>query len=636
MIRCLLAMMAALHVMAADPAVPADEVQHRALLDRLCLECHASEKKKGDFELAFVAKTDPASHDAWENVRNAIAAGDMPPHDKPQPSPAERDALVAWIDRLLDGPSGDAPSDPGWVTTRRLTRVEFNRTIADLLGLAGDHAESFPPDSAGGSGSFDNQADTLYVSPLLMERVLEVTLPLVEKTPRERLHWSNPEPDKKKGMVTAQTQRKAGEVSLTTFLPRAWRRPVAKAEVQALLKVYDRGVKRSIAHDDALRLTYAAALTAPHFLFRTEQVRPGNEVQALSPYELANRLSYFLWSTMPDEELFARAADGSLVRAEVITAQVTRMLAHPKATVLPRAFMGQWLGTDGLASGLGPDPKLVRGYSAAVKAAMMQEPAEFFRHLLQRNGPLTDLIDSDYVYVNEDLADLYGLSGASGERFTRVTVSDGRRGGLVTMAGVLAITSRPARTSPVLRGKWILQELLSYPPPPPPPNVPPLPETGDGTLNVGPLRARLERHRDDPNCRSCHQRIDPLGFGLENFDQIGRWRTRGDVGEPLDTTGTMPDGARFDGPQQLKKLLKERQDRVIQTVVERMLVYALGRQLARHDRTTVRQITARLAANRYGAAQLIHEVALSLPFRYQRDPAARSVIPFKPDQGTTR
>ncbi len=633
--RCLVLALLAVHITAVEAPTLAGEAAMRATIDRLCLECHSSEKKKGDFELAFVAKTDPTSHDAWDNVRNALASGDMPPHEKTQPSPSERDALVAWIDRVLDGPSGDTPSDPGWVTTRRLTRLEFNRTIADLLGIAGDHAESFPPDSAGGSGSFDNQADTLYVSPLLMERVLEVTLPLVEKTPRERLHWSDPEPDKKKGMVTAQTQRKAGEVSLIAFLPRAWRRPVAKAEVQSLLKVYDRAVKRSITHEDALRLTYAAALTAPHFLFRHEPLRPGNEVQALSPHELASRLSYFLWSTMPDDELFARADDGSLVKPEVLTAQVTRMLAHPKAEIMPRLFMGQWLGTEGLANGQGPDPKLVRGYSTALKQAMMQEPTEFFRQLLARNGPLTDLIDCDYVYVNDDLAELYGLSGASGDRFTRIAVSDGRRGGLVTMAGVLAMTSRPARTSPVLRGKWILQELLSYPPPPPPPNVAPLPESGEGKANVGPLRQRLERHRDDPNCRSCHQRIDPLGFGLENFDQIGRWRVRGDEGETLDTTGIMPSGESFDGPQQLKKLLKQRQERIIQTVVERMLMYALGRQLARYDRVTVRQILARLGSDQYGAQNLIREVALSLPFRYQRDSAAFAVIPRKPDHGTT-
>ncbi len=604
---------------AAEHSTPAGEQEVRDLLQRYCVECHSAEKHKGDFDLLSVARTDAASHDAWEAVRNALAANDMPPSQKAQPTSTERDGLIEWIDRVLDGPGGETPNDPGWVTTHRLTRVEFNRTITDLLGVTGDHAESFPPDNAGGSGSFENQSDTLYVSPLLMERVLEVTLALVQKTSPERLHWTLPEKDKK-GQVTPVTRRKAAEASLQSFLPRAWRRPVPRGEVQALLKIYDRAVKRSIAHDDALRLTFAASLSSPHFLFRIESTRVGHVATALSPHDLANRLSYFLWSTMPDDVLFQAAEDGSLTRPEVIAAQVARMLADPKSEILVRNFMGQWLGTDALASGLGPDPKLIRGYTTSLRDAMMREPTAFLQQLLTRNGPLTDLIDCDYVYVNGELAHHYGLSGASGDRFTRVAITGGQRGGLVTMAGVLAITSRPARTSPVLRGKWILEELLSYPPPPPPPNVPPLPEAEDGKPNVGPLRLRLERHRDDPNCKSCHERIDPLGFGLENFDEIGRWRTRGDLGEALDTTGTMPSGESFDGPQQLKRLLHARRDRIMQTVIERMLVYALGRQIARYDRTTIRQIARTLSAEEFRAQTLIREVALSLPFRFSRTP----------------
>ena len=403
---------------------------------------------------------------------------------------------------------------------------------------------------------------------------------------------------------------------------------MAKAEVQNLLKVYDRAAKKNnVTHDDSLRLTYAAALTSPNFLFRVEQGRPGNEPYALGPYDIANRLSYFLWSTMPDEALFKAAEDGSLAKPEAITAQVTRMLADPRAEIFARQFMGQWLGTDELATGLGPDPKLIKGYGTTLRAAMMAEPAVFLQRLLTANGPLTDLIDCDYVYVNGELAEHYGLSGVRGDAFTRVAVSDGRRGGLITMAGVLAITSRPSRTSPVIRGKWILQELLSYPPPPPPPNVPPLPESEDGKANVGTLRQRLERHRTDPACNGCHQRIDPLGFGLENFDAIGRWRTRGDHGEALDTVGTMPSGESFDGPKQLKALLKTRQERVMQTLIERMLTYALGRPIERHDRATVRQIGRTLAADGYRAQALVREVALSLPFRFSRNPAVAPAAP---------
>jgi hypothetical protein len=607
----------------------------RDLLAKHCLNCHSSVKHKGDVDLEKLPTDGAEALDRWEGVRNALATQEMPPPEKTQPSQAERDRVINWIDRLLDGPGGDTPTDPGWVTVHRLTRTEFNRTIKDLLGVDGNPADAFPADSAGGSGAFDNQSDTLYVSPLLMERLLDVSLAVIEKAKPERLGLVQPEKDKK-GAITPVTQRKAAEASLTAFLPKAWRRPVSKAEVQTLLKVYDRAAKKNnVTHDDSLRLTYAAALTSPNFIFRVEQGKPGNEPYPLSAYDIANRLSYFLWSSMPDEALFKAAEDGSLTKPEGISAQITRMLADPRAEIFARQFMGQWLGTDELAGGLGPDPKLIKGYSTSLRSAMMAEPAVFFQRLLSDNGNLTDLVDCNYVYVNGELADHYGLSGARGDQFTKVTVEDGRRGGLITMAGVLAITSRPSRTSPVIRGKWILQELLSYPPPPPPPNVPPLPESEDGKPNVGTLRQRLERHRTDPNCNGCHQRIDPLGFGLENFDAIGRWRTRGDHGEALDTVGTMPSGETFDGPKQLKALLKTRQERVMQTLIERMLTYALGRPVERFDRSTVRQIGKNLAADLYHAQTLIREIALSLPFRYKRNPTvAATTSPTKPTAAT--
>jgi Protein of unknown function (DUF1592)/Protein of unknown function (DUF1588)/Protein of unknown function (DUF1585)/Protein of unknown function (DUF1587)/Protein of unknown function (DUF1595) len=607
----------------------ADDSKVRDLISTYCMSCHSSAKHKGDTDLEKLPTDTPIALGVWESVRHALAEQDMPPAEKKQPTQAERDAAIAWIDRLLDGPGGETPTDPGWVTVHRLTRTEYNRTIQDLLGIGGNPAEVFPADSAGGNGSFDNQSETLFVSPILLERLLDLSLELIEKTKPERLNLVAAEKDKK-GVVTPAAQRKAAENSLVAFLPRAWRRPVPRVEAQNLLKVYDKALKKSnVTPEDALRLTYAAALTSPNFIFRNETSRPGTEPYPLSAYDIANRLSYFLWSTMPDEALFKAAEDGSLSKPEGISAQIARMLADPKAEILARQFMGQWLGTDELATGLGPDPKLVKGYSASLRSAMITEPAAFLQGLLKDNGSLTDLIDCNYVYVNGELADLYGISGVRGEAFTKVAVTDGRRGGLVTMAGVLAITSRPSRTSPVIRGKWILKELLSYPPPPPPPNVPALPETENGKPNVGTLRQRLERHRADPTCNSCHQRIDPLGFGLENFDAIGRWRTRGDQGEGLDTIGTLPSGEMFNGPQELKKLLKNRQDRIMTTVVERMLSYALGRGIERHDRTTVRQIAKNIAADQFRAQTLIREIALSLPFRFKRNPTITPVTVAK-------
>jgi mono/diheme cytochrome c family protein len=619
---------------AADRAADAADAEGRVVrqfISKNCLSCHSSEKKKGDTDLERLTApgtTTDADH-LWENVRRSLAEQTMPPENKPQPPLAERERIVAWIDRALDGPNGDVPTDPGWVTIHRLTRLEYNNTIKDLLGVGGTPSDAFPADTAGGSGSFDNNADTLYVSPMLVERMLDVVLSLIEDAKPERLYLVAPEADRK-GVITPAAQKKALEASLTNFLPLAWRRPVTPYEVQTLARVYDRAKSRNkISDKDALYLTYAAALTSPNFLYRIEISKPGNEPYAISAYELANRLSYFLWSSMPDATLFAAAADNSLVRPEVLLAQVKRLLSDPRARIFTKQFMGQWLGTSDLGQGLGPDAKIFKEFTSPLRNAMVEEPAAFIYALLQENGTLTDLIDCNYVYVNKLLAQHYGLtSPSSNEReFSKVMITDGRRGGLVTMAGVLAVTSRPARTSPVIRGKWILDELLSYPPPPPPPNVPELVEAENEKAIVGTVRQRLEHHRSDPNCNGCHQRIDPLGFGLENYDALGRWRTRDEHGGALDTTGTMPGGETFSGPQQLKQLLKQRQDRIMTTLIERVLSYALGRSIERYDRATVRAISAKLAADGWRSQTLINEIVLSLPFRYKRNPTVTENSP---------
>lgn len=603
------------------PLIAADDVDDpHTWMRKFCYDCHNATKHKGDLNLEKLGSPGVSVEDdhVWDGVRRALAEQEMPPPEKPQPSVAERDSGVAWIDRKLDGPNGDVPSDPGNVTIHRLTLTEFNRTIHDLLGVDGNPADVFPADNAGGSGTFDNNADTLFVSPMLLDRLVDVSLAVIEKAKPEKLFLVEPVKGKK-GEVTLAAKKKALETSLASFLPLAWRRPVTLAEIQKLSAIYEKTAKKlNIIHDEAVKLVYASALTSPNFLYRIEETKAGKDPTPLNPYEYATRLSYFLWSSMPDAALTAAAKDGKLKEPADIAAQVKRMLADPKASIFSSQFMGQWLGTDNLLAGLGPDLKIIRGYDESLRAAMMKEPVVFMQALLNKDGSLVDLIDCNYVYVNAELARHYGLSGPSGSEFVRVAVDDGKRGGLITMAGVLAITSRPARTSPVIRGKWILAELLSYPPPPAPPNVPVFKEEKEGAANVGTLRQRLERHRIDPACNSCHQRIDPLGFGLENFDAIGRWRTVGDLREPLDTVGTMPSGEKFDGPQQLKKLLLLRKERIMTTVVERMLSYALGRPVERCDRSTVRQIVKNLGAADWKAQSLVTEVALSLPFRFKR------------------
>ena len=635
--RCARVTLAVLGLLGALGA-PLSAAAEDELVSKYCYGCHSVTKHKGDFDLESLGRpgANPQQADGWEKAREAISAGDMPPEGKPQPSFAERERLAAWIDGALDGPEGSEPKDPGWVTIHRLTRNEFNRTVHDLLGVDGDPAEAFPADSSGGSGGFDNNADGLFVSPMLLERLLDAALAVVEHAKPERLLEVKADKD------TPQARRKAVELSLAAFLPHAWRRPVSSGEVQALARIYDRCVKRNnVTHEDALHLAYAAALTSPNFIFRIEESHPAKDPWQLSPFELASRLSYFLWSTMPDEALMASARDGKLTQPSELVAQAQRMLKDPRARFFVAQFTGQWLGTAELGQGRGPDPKLFPAYDDALRTAMVEEPVAFMAGLLADNRSLLDLIDCDYVYVNATLARHYEITAPSGDGFQKVQVQvgDGRRGGVVAMAGVLAATSRPSRTSPVIRGKWILQDLLSTPPPPPPPMVPPLPEaTGD--LAKLTLRQRLERHRMDPNCNGCHQRIDPLGFGLENFDALGRWREHGDQGEALDTVGTLPSGETFSGPQELKKLLLKRKERIITTVCERMLSYALGRGIERFDRPTIRRMVKDLAADGYKAQTLIAEVVTSLPFRMRRNPtvalAGAGAGPAKPPPQDTK
>lgn len=608
-------------VLAAD-----DDLALRRLLRTYCYDCHSSQKHKGDFDLEILGQpvTRATDADQWELTRTNLAELGMPPKDAPQPSAEERDRLIAWINQGLDALHGTHPRDPGSVTVHRLTQTEFNRTIADLLGIAGDHAKDFPPDNAGGSGGFEHFSDSLYVTSTFIERLLPVALALVTRADPKHLMLVRAEANAA-GQVSPGARRKAATESLTGFLPRAWRRPVTQAEVRSVLRVYDRALKRkNVTPEDALRLAYASALVSPHFLYRIEVVKPGPDPYALAPYEMASRLSYFLWSSMPDAGLFAAAADGSLNDPQVLMAQAERMLADPRAEIMGRHFIGQWLGTEAIAAGAGPDPREFRAYSESLRWAMMEEPVLFFQALLRENRTLLELIDANYVYANAELARHYGLAPPRGEGFARIPVTDGQRGGVITMAGVLAITSRPARTSPVLRGKWILEELLSAPPPPPPPDVPALPEdAAERPAAALSLRQALEKHSANPACRSCHQRIDPLGFGLENFDATGAWRVRDEERRPLDTIGTLPTGERFSNPQELKAVLMKRKDQIVTTVVERMLSYALGRPIQRSDRPTVKEICTRLAADGYRARTLIREIVVSQPFRMRRNPDAQ-------------
>ncbi|MFN3323887.1 MAG: DUF1592 domain-containing protein [Bryobacteraceae bacterium] len=400
---------------------------------------------------------------------------------------------------------------------------------------------------------------------------------------------------------------------MTPLARRAYRRPATKAEVAKLVGVAREALDRGFKPDQAVQFAIQAMLVSPHFLFRIER-DPEGEFGPISEIELASRLSYFLWNSMPDDELLSLAEANRLRQPGVLDAQIARMLADPKSEALAENFGGQWLETRGLA-GVKPDPLKFRFWNNALRDDMATETRMFFDWILRQNRAISEFITADYTFLNERLARHYGVEGVVGPEFRRVQVDPGQRGGVVTHASVLTVTSYPVRTSPVLRGKYILEVLLGAPPPPAPPNVPALNE--DKVESAASLREEMERHRSDPVCNSCHSRMDPLGFGLENYDAVGRWRTE-DGGAPIQAGGTLPNGAEFSTPAQLKELLQQDLPEFTRNLTEKMLTYALGRGLQPYDRAVVRDITATMEQSGYRFQTLIREVVHSLPFQARR------------------
>jgi hypothetical protein len=404
--------------------------------------------------------------------------------------------------------------------------------------------------------------------------------------------------------------REAAREIITRFATRAFRRPVKLDEVEHILRIYDIAEKEGEKYEERLRLALCRVLVSPHFLFRVE-VDPPNaktgEPYQVSDLELANRLSYFLWSTMPDDELFNLALKGQL--RENLPAQIQRMLKDPKSSALVQYFAGQWLTLGKLAQ-VSPDAKLFPQFDEDLRAAMQKETELFFDAILREDRSILELIDADFTFVNARLARHYGIDGVYGAGFRKIQTPS-NRGGLLTQASILTLTSNPTRTAPVKRGKWVLEQLLGTPPPPPPPDVPDLDERKALT---GTLRQVMEQHRVNPVCASCHARMDPIGFAFENFDAIGAWRDK-DGQFPVDPSGELPDGQRFDGPDGLKNILKNKKELFARSLAEKMLTYALGRGLEYYDKCAVDEIVAALRKNDYRITTLISETISSDPFQ---------------------
>ncbi len=433
---------------------------------------------------------------------------------------------------------------------------------------------------------------------------LDVPLPPLPETHR-RIFFREPSPTNKLDY--------AREI-ISRFASRAYRRPARTDEVDRLVKFVQSAMKQGDTFERGVQLALEAVLVSPHFLFRGELQPDPNNPDAVHPvneFALASRLSYFLWSSMPDEDLFALAARGALRKN--LDRQTRRMLKDPKSRALVDNFAGQWLQLRNLRIAT-PDAKTFPDYDDALRASMQAETEAFFEHMIREDRSVLDFLDASYTFVNERLARHYGLKGIKGEAFQRVSLKGTGRSGVLTHGAILTLTSNPTRTSPVKRGKYVLENILGTPPPPPPPDVPELQEV----KLTGTLRQRMEQHRENPTCASCHARMDPIGFGFENFDGIGAWRQK-DGDFPIDPAGELVSGETFKSPRDLTTLLvKRKRDEFVRCLSEKMLTYALGRGLEFYDKCALDQITRGVSRKGNRFSSLVLEVVRSVPFQQRR------------------
>jgi hypothetical protein len=627
----------------ARPTQASYEKEIRPLLARYCFGCHGGAKPKADLDLesfrdeASVLK----SRRTWKKVHDMLHSDEMPPKEKPQPTAAEREKLTDWTGEILGRPSARGEKDPGPVVIRRLNRTEYNNTVFDLFRvfkrprgmnvfydpakgpmpealrlIAGNYYPTvmvnLPADET--AHGYNTVGEALSLPPFLMERYLRAAAEVVRKCN-----------DSIQGMwqkARAGPDRERARSMLTGLAARACRRPVAPDEVDRLLAFFDQAVRDGEPPENAIKVPLQALLVSPDFLYKVEKDGPGDDPKAVRPlndHELATRLSYFLWSTMPDDELFRLAGDGKLRDPAVLEAQARRMLRSSKSMELADVFAMQWLQLEALEA-IMPDPVLFPAFYVGDTPKVMRiEAALFFETVMAEDRSVLEFIDSDWTYLNPLLTQVYGIApGGSKGDWKRMKLPDKRRGGVITMAGVLAVTSSATRTNPVKRGKWLLETILGAPPPPPIAGAGTIPDepTAAGGASV---RQKLERHRTDPRCASCHKRIDPMGFALENYNPIGIWREKdGDV--PVDAVGTLPDGTTFNGPGELKKILltKYKSD-FVRCLAEHLMTYALGRKVDYYDVSALREIVKAVERDGYRFSRLIVEIVKSHAFRHRRN-----------------
>lgn len=584
-------------------------------LNKYCLACHTGTKPAAGYDVRKL--TEASLNDQpnlWRRAFNRVSEHEMPPRNAPMPSLEARESFTAYVDHAMRTKACADGISPARALSRRLNRAEYAASVRDLLNIHINAGAALPADGAGGEG-FDNAAETLFLSPVHAEKYLEAA--------KIALDYAMADPKSREVFLTATPSDKvtpmdAAKKVIDDFLPRAFRRPVDKGEAAKYMGLFLGATARGESFDEAISYALQAVLISPNFLFRIEQPNTTGKQRQVPPYELVSRLSYFLWGSAPDAQLLRYAQQDRFADPNILAEEAIRLIRSERSREFAENFVEQWLATRELGRDIKPDAKMFPDYyESEVESGIRYEPILFVHEILSDNHSLLNLIDSDWTVMATRLQKYYGLPKTEGLRQQprRVLLPPGsHRGGLLGMAGILAVSSVPTRTSPVLRGKWILESFLGTPPPPPAPNVPPLAK--EDAARPTTVRERLTLHRQNPNCASCHAKIDPWGFALENYDSVGRWRDS-DAGKPIDASGELPDGTKFNGPVELKKVLMERRDVVVRNLTAKMLGYALGRSLTLEDHCAVDEIVKQVKKEYYSSYALIRGIVLSTPFRYQ-------------------
>jgi len=579
-----------------------------------CTKCHGGGRAKANVNLEVDLK-DPGRGTAFLHWKKAVAnvrVHDMPPEDAAKkPTEEERLQFIEWIGKLKHL----SPRSPGPFVMRRLSKVEYANTLHDLYGVNPSLADRLPEEVVG-EGYLNS------ISPLHSELFLEIANEVVGqviapegKPPtavQTRLLGKKPP-------RRADLRNAAREVA-RSLARNAYRRPPTEAELNVLVDIFDLGRGTGLDDTASLGLMLKAVLVSPQFLFIAPagEAQPDEPIARLDSHHLAARLSYLLWSAPPDAELSALADKGELHKPATLRAQTQRLLLHPRARALFDGFGAQWLRVNDLGRQVF-DPKLFPQMTPALRESMLDEARLFFEDIVRKNHRAIRLVDSDYTFLNQPLAELYGLgSSVKGPRMRRVKLENPNRGGILGMSATLAATSFPTRTSPVRRGVWVLEQILGEHVPPPPPDIPALDTQESKGAQGLTLRQRTELHTKNPVCANCHRTLDPIGFGLENFDAIGRWRDRNEAGIPIDSAGKLPAGSAFSNPAELKRLLAARESDLARNLTERFMAYALGRPLEGYDEVVIDQLMARIAADGYQVRTILTEVITSYLFTHRR------------------